>query len=85
MIIAVQMFLENPILGVGKRNYQALYVEYSSMLGLDPRLEDRQAHSLYLELAAEMGMLGLLSFGGILLALFLSTARAPSVPRSGSS
>jgi len=76
MIIAMQMFSENPILGVGKRNYQALYVEYSSMLGLDPRLEDRQAHSLYLELAAEMGMLGLLSFGGILLALFLSTARA---------
>ncbi|PJF37284.1 MAG: hypothetical protein CUN49_01115 [Candidatus Thermofonsia Clade 1 bacterium] len=76
MIIAMQMFTENPILGVGKRNYQELYVEYSSMLGLDPRLEDRQAHSLYLELAAEMGMLGLLSFGGILLMLFVSTARA---------
>jgi O-antigen ligase len=76
MIIATQMFAENPILGVGKRNYQALYVEYSSMLGLDPRLEDRQAHSLYLELAAEMGMLGILSFGAILLALFRSTARA---------
>lgn len=76
MIIAMQMFTENPILGVGKRNYQVLYVEYSSLLGLDPRLEDRQAHSLYLELAAEMGMLGILSFSGILVALFISTARA---------
>ncbi|MFQ3536917.1 MAG: O-antigen ligase family protein [Aggregatilineales bacterium] len=76
MIIALQMFADNPILGVGKRNYSELYLEYSVVLGLDPRLEDRRAHSLYLELAAEMGALGILSFGGILLALLLSTARA---------
>ncbi|MDW8298698.1 MAG: O-antigen ligase family protein [Anaerolineae bacterium] len=76
MLIALQMFAENPILGVGKRNYQALYIEYSSVLGLDPRLESRQAHSLYLELMAEMGTLGILAFSSILAALFWSTARA---------
>lgn len=76
MIIATQMFSDNPILGVGKRNYQELYLDYSVLLGLDTRLEDRQAHSLYLELAAEMGSLGILAFAAMLSALFVSTMRA---------
>lgn len=76
MTIAMQMFSNNPFLGVGRSNYKELYMEYSALLGLDPRLEDRQAHSIYLEMAAEMGVLGLSSFALMMAILFLSSFRA---------
>jgi putative inorganic carbon (hco3(-)) transporter len=69
-IVAMQMFRDHPILGVGIGNYNARYIEYSSRLGIDPRLADRSAHSLYLEVLAESGILGILVFGGILYVAF---------------
>lgn len=79
MTIATQMFTDNPFLGVGRSNYKELYMEYSALLGLDMRLEDRQAHSLYLEMAAEMGLFGLLSFALMMLVLFISSFRARAI------
>ncbi len=64
------MFLDHPIQGVGLANYNANYQAYSQNLGLDPRLEARSAHSLYLEVAAETGIMGLMAFGAILWVLF---------------
>lgn len=70
------MFRDHPILGVGVRNYPVLYQEYSREIGLDPRAEARQPHNLYLEVAAETGLLGLLVFGFILFSVFRSVQRA---------
>ncbi|WP_410964468.1 O-antigen ligase family protein, partial [Salmonella sp. SAL4447] len=60
-----------PLLGVGPGNYQHNFQTYSRRLDLWPRQEDRQAHSLYLEIAAERGVIGLAGFA--LLALFVGS------------
>jgi len=76
MIIATQMYADNPIIGVGLANYVPRYLEYSYLLGLDNRFEARQAHSLYLEVAAETGTLGVLAFGAMLIVVYVSLNRA---------
>lgn len=80
-LVAVQMYADNPILGVGKRNYAKNYLQYSSRLGLDDRLEDRQAHSLYLETAAEGGTVGLMVFGIMMFVVFRETFSAKKLLR----
>ena len=65
--VAWNMFRDNPILGVGVGNYNSYYQTYSRKLGLDSRLTDRSAHNLYLEVAAERGVLGLIVFGSIII------------------
>ena len=66
VIAAWLMFLDHPIFGVGVENYPTYYQSYSRTLGLDPRLEQRQAHNLYLQVAAETGLAGILIFGWLL-------------------
>jgi O-antigen ligase len=75
-LVATQMFYDRPILGVGRENYPEMYLDYSSRLGLDDRLEDREAHSMYLEVAAETGILGVLSFGTMLVVVFAGIQKA---------
>ncbi|MBC8508964.1 MAG: O-antigen ligase family protein, partial [Chloroflexi bacterium] len=65
------MFRDNPIAGVGLDNYSVLYQSYSRQIGLDPRLQARDAHNLYLEVGAETGLLGL----GVFSVLLVSMAR----------
>lgn len=65
-LAAWRMFMDHPLLGVGLHNYEANYLNYSRELGLDPRREGRTPHNLYLEIASEMGLLGL-SWLGIFL------------------
>jgi putative inorganic carbon (hco3(-)) transporter len=63
MTAAWMMFADHPVFGVGVHNYPVYYQQYSRRIGLDPRTEARQAHSLYLETAAETGLAGLFVFG----------------------
>lgn len=63
VLVGWMMFVDHPILGVGFNNYPVHYQSYSRQLGLDPRTEQRSAHNLYIEVAAETGLLGLLAFG----------------------
>jgi putative inorganic carbon (HCO3(-)) transporter len=72
------MFQDHPFAGVGLNNYPVYYLEYAKPIGLDPRLEARSAHNLYLEVAAETGLAGLLIFGAILAFTFRGLLRAPS-------
>jgi hypothetical protein len=76
MIIAGQMFEDHPLIGVGSGNYPVNYLRYSMRLGLDDRLQDRQAHSLILETAAELGAAGLFAFALLLTTLFVGLRRA---------
>ncbi len=61
-LVAWRMFQEHPVLGVGYDNYPALYQHYSRQIGLDPRTTERSAHNLYMEILAEMGIVGLSVF-----------------------
>ena len=70
------MFRDHPLIGVGYDNYPEHYLEYSSLLGLDSRLEGRSAHSLYLQLAAETGMIGLFAFGTMTAVIFIGIWQA---------
>jgi O-antigen ligase len=68
-----QMFLANPILGVGVGNYNAAYDDYR----LDQwPLALGHAHNHYLTVAAEAGMLGLAAYVGVLGAGFVTARRA---------
>lgn len=76
MVSGLHMFTEHPLLGVGIGNYETHYQDYASRLGLEQRTEDRQAHSLYLEVAAETGLLGLLALGSLFVGLLIGFAQA---------
>ncbi|MBN1266399.1 MAG: O-antigen ligase family protein [Anaerolineales bacterium] len=75
VLSAWYMFRDYPILGVGVQNYPVYYQEYSRSIGLDPRAEAREPHNLYLEVAAETGVLGLMIFGTILVSVFQAVRR----------
>lgn len=63
---AWQTFLDHPLVGVGPGVYFREYSrEYANRLGLRYLGSERRAHSLYLELAADTGMLGLAAFFGM--------------------
>lgn len=76
MVVAVRMFRDHPVTGVGVGNYPLRYQEYSRELGLDPRREERSPHSLVLEVAAETGLIGLTVFVGTMLIAFVSLTSA---------
>ncbi|HWG38887.1 MAG TPA: O-antigen ligase family protein [Terriglobales bacterium] len=56
------MFLAHPLLGVGPNNFPANYLKYSAEVGLasDPTLRD--PHNLYIQIAAETGLVGIIAF-----------------------
>jgi O-antigen ligase len=78
MLSAWYMFLDHPILGVGANNYPTNYQTYARKLGLDNRATLREPHNLFLEVAAETGLFGLMVFGYILYYIFKSIQRTRS-------
>ena len=74
--VAVRMFRDNPILGVGLGNYPTYYQEYSRNLGIDNRREPRSPASLYLELLSEQGVVGTLIFAALMYYIFAGLIRA---------
>ncbi len=66
MMMAVMMFVDHPILGVGAGNYPALYPQYIRETGSPVGDEERTPHSYYLEIAAEHGLIGFIVWSGIL-------------------
>jgi hypothetical protein len=85
MLAAMHAFIDHPVLGVGPGQYAPVYsVEYQTRPGIafrDLRVP-RRAHSLYLEMAAELGALGLAVFLSIVGLLLRDLVRARR--RSGS-
>lgn len=62
--VARQLFYDHPLFGVGLGNFKTYYQDTALNLGLIFRGEGRSAHSLYLEILSETGLLG---FGWFLL------------------
>ena len=75
-LVALQMFVRHPWNGIGVGGFDEHYGTYALPLGLDDR-PHRGAHNLYLEVAAETGLVGLAGF----LTLVAGAFRVP-VPAS---
>ncbi len=64
-VAALYMFRDHPILGVGPANYAPNYRMYANFEPTNVRTGERQAHNLYLAVAAETGVLGLIAILGV--------------------
>jgi putative inorganic carbon (HCO3(-)) transporter len=78
---AWHMFLDHPLTGVGAGNYAVHYRPYTEETGsvvLEYEEFDRPhfPHNLYLEIAAETGLLGLIAFAAVLATCFVYLRRA---------
>jgi putative inorganic carbon (HCO3(-)) transporter len=72
----LQMWADHPLLGVGYSNYENVYQEYAPRVGLEYRTEEREAHSIYIEAAAETGLLGLVTLVGVFIATLAGLGEA---------
>lgn len=66
--IALAMFRDHPLTGVGPDQYPVLYHDYARKIGNDPRF-GREPHSLPLQILAEQGVTGAIGWLGA--AIFL--------------
>ncbi|CAD7772030.1 O-Antigen ligase [Candidatus Methanoperedenaceae archaeon GB37] len=69
--IGWNMFLDNPLIGVGQGNFPFRFREYEIAAGFYEGLHGRSragraAHSIYFTLIPELGILGILLFGGMI-------------------
>jgi O-antigen ligase len=65
-IAAIIVFLEHPVLGVGPGQFARFYSKkYGNEVGTKRLRSNRRAHNLYLEIAADMGAIGLIAFMAI--------------------
>lgn len=76
MLTGLNMFVKNPLLGVGAGNYPNNYQEYTRELGLELRSGERDPHSLYVQILAETGVFGGLAFVGFAVLLLVNLSRA---------
>lgn len=74
ILVAWNLLTDYPIFGVGYNNYPKYYQEYAAVVGLDNRLEERDAHSLYFEYLAETGIVGFGAFA-LMLGIILNLLR----------
>lgn len=61
-LTAWSMIKQYPLLGVGLNNFSSRYQEFTKEIGLAPSASARSLHNLYLEVAAETGILGFSAF-----------------------
>jgi O-antigen ligase len=69
MLTGLQMFITHPLLGLGSGNYKPSYQEYAQIVGIETRAEPRDPHSLYIQVLAETGILGFITFMGFVISL----------------
>jgi putative inorganic carbon (HCO3(-)) transporter len=82
--VALEMFLDNPFAGVGSGNYPLLYQDYSRALGVTAVASEFQPHNLYLQVAAETGALGLLTFLPVVFGPLIALEQTRRAARPGS-
>jgi hypothetical protein len=70
MVAAFTVFLEHPIAGVGPGHFSTYYArKYGNEVGVKYLRSNRRAHNLYIEMIANLGLIGITSFMAI--ALFM--------------
>ena len=75
------MFSDHPIGGVGPANFEVHFDRYADRAGsaaydFHPPGTRKFPHGLWVEIASESGLLGLIAFGSILVAAFVALRRA---------
>ena len=75
-LTALSVWADHPIVGVGPGEFPAYYRDYADEIGLSVRAQDREAHNLYLGIAAESGSLGLIAFLGAVIVTLWQLSRA---------
>lgn len=87
MLTAFSVFRDHPVLGVGPGQFRFYYMEYyrdNPDLKFRGNIQGpRRAHSLYLEMGAETGAIGLSVFVGMVLLLMWELSRVRRDSRSG--
>ena len=82
--IGWEMFLANPILGVGQANFPWTLGEYlGGRTWQTKSLSGRQAHSLYFTLLPELGLVGVVIFGSMVYLNYRDTRVRQLRPRLG--
>ena len=76
MMAAGLVFVDHPILGAGPGMAQVHYPKYAAKVGGKVRPGTRRSHNLFLQLAAETGVLGLAAFFAVLGVVFVGLERA---------
>jgi O-antigen ligase len=82
LLAGLTMFQDHPLFGVGLTNYSANYYEYAGRLGLTGSSENARgetekfAHSLYVEILAELGLAGFITFSIFFILLFVALIEA---------
>jgi len=66
VLTAWSMIKQYPLLGVGLNNFSSRYQEFTKEIGLASSASARSLHNLYLEVAAETGILGFSAFSMII-------------------
>ena len=72
--VAVRLFASHPLLGVGPDNFRHYYGAELGLEGWDERI---QANDLYLEILADLGIIGLVAFIWMLVGPLRAVLRAP--------
>jgi O-antigen ligase len=75
-LAALLAWADHPIIGVGPGEFPQYYRQYAEVVGIRVLARDREAHNLYLGMAAELGLVGLTVFLIILGLTFRDMARA---------
>ena len=75
-LAALEMIKANPLFGVGLNSYTYLFPLYSKKLGLALVATEREAHNLYLEVAAETGVIGFTVFAILLITCYRTVVSA---------
>jgi O-antigen ligase len=80
--VALEIFLDNPFVGVGAGNYPPLYQAYSERLGVTAVASEFYPHNLYLQVLAETGAVGLVTLLPAVLGPLLALEQARRTPVS---
>jgi len=74
-LAGLYMLEDHPLNGVGAGEFEDNYQAYARRIGIDDRFK-RSPHNAYVQLTAESGVLGLITFVGLLVAALGSAMRA---------
>ncbi len=69
---AIEMFADHPLIGVGRENYPLYQLDYLEGTEFARVSTGIPPHNLYLEVAAEHGVMGIIVFGGLLVTAWLA-------------
>jgi len=84
---ARRMFVDSPIWGVGGNNFGVLLPDYATEYSPEKRRTrwGRASHSMYFDLLAEFGLIGVFLIGSVILLNFRDLRRVIALNRMGSS